>query len=386
MNAHTNRGEDARSLALRKGNMTVVNVINQQAFLNMPNIMLRSEPGLVPDDSDHVEDKVCAALQGKIVIPKVGIQDGPEAFKKLMSSHQNDGKPVNIPSMMGEQERASHFVGSPYCLANTPGTPVGSYESEHFFINCGRTVESASLHKKLQKMHSTGSDASRQLQVGEASPMKPTIANFLEDLNLTKYISTFEDQDVDFITLLTLTDSDLREVGISLFGPRRKILTAISDWKEENNYLNTENDRKALEECQHQAHKIEAQLLNATSEVKQLQTLLSQEKDLRLCVEGCLVEEKAKRQEIYMRVCQMREHWQQVEEEGENLKSLCRELEENGNFSQARVKEVYCKLASSIENLGKVVQLGKTGISSILYVDQNSQDGNSSESSGNSSS
>ena len=98
------------------------------------------------------------------------------------------------------------------------------------------------------------------------------------------------------------------------------------------------------------------------------------------------MEEKAKRQEIYMRVCQMREHWQQVEEEGENLKSLCRELEENGNFSQARVKEVYCKLASSIENLGKVVQLGKTGISSILYVDQNSQDGNSSESSGNSSS
>lgn len=386
MNAHTNRGEDARSLALRNGNMAVVNVINQQAFLNMPNIMLRSEPGLVPDDSDHVEDKVCAVLQGKNVIPKVGIQDGPEAFKKLMSSHQNDRKPVNIPSMTGEQERTSHFVGSPYCLANTPGTPVGSYESEHFFINCGRTVESASLHKKLQKMHSTGSDASRQLQVGEASPMKPTIANFLEDLNLTKYISTFEDQDVDFITLLTLTDSDLREVGISLFGPRRKILTAISDWKEENNYLNTENDRKALEECQHQAHKIEAELLNATSEVKQLQTLLSQEKDLRLCVEGCLVEEKAKRQEIYMRVCQMREHWRQVEEEGGNLKSLCRELEENGNFSQARVKEVYCKLASSIENLGKVVQLGKTGISSILYVDQNSQDGNSSESSGNSSS
>ncbi|PFX22621.1 ankyrin repeat and SAM domain-containing protein 3-like [Stylophora pistillata] len=387
MTAHTNRGEDAQSLALQNGNMTVVNIINQQAFLNLPNIMLRSEPGLVPDYSDNVEDKVCA-WQQKNVIPNIGIQDGPEAFKKLMSSHQNDRKPVNIPSTTGEQERAGHFVGSPYCLANTPGTPVGSYESEHFFINCGRTVQSASLHKKLQKMHSSGSDASRspQLQAEEAPLTKPSIANFLDELKLTKYIPTFEEQDVDFTTLLTLTESDLKEVGIYLFGPRRKILTAISEWKRENNYPNTENDRKALEECQHQAHKIEVQLLDATSEVKQLQKHFSLEKDLRLCVEGCLVEEKAKRQEIYTRVCQMREHWQQVEEERENLKSLCRELEENGNFSQARVKEVHCKLERSVENLGKVVQLGKTGINTILYVDQSSQTGNSSESSGNSSS
>lgn len=54
---------------------------------------------------------------------------------------------------------------------------------------------------------------------------------------------------MDFIILLIFIDSDLREVGILLFGLRRKIFIVILDWKEENNYLNIENDRKVLEEC-----------------------------------------------------------------------------------------------------------------------------------------
>lgn len=42
--------------------MVVVNVINQQVFFNMLNIMLRSEFGFVFDDSDYVEDKVCVVF------------------------------------------------------------------------------------------------------------------------------------------------------------------------------------------------------------------------------------------------------------------------------------------------------------------------------------
>ena len=391
MSVHTNRGEDVRSLALQNGNMTVVNLINQQAFLNVPNFMLRSEPGLVPDDSNLVEEKVHDWLLGKNMIPKTGIRDGPEAFEKLMSGRQKDGMPMNIPSVMGKQEKVGHIAGSPYCLANTPGTPegaIGSFE-EHFFINCGRTVESASLHKKLQKMNSAGSDTNRssQIQASGIPSTKPTVANFLQELKLTKYIPIFEEQDVDFGTLLTLTDSDLKEVGISLFGPRRKILTALSRWKEENNYYsNTEPKIKDLEEFQRQAHQTETQLRNVTSEVQQLHTHLAQEKDLRLFVEGCLLEEKAKRQEIYTRVCKLKEHWKQVEGEVEILKSMCQELKENSNVSQEKFKEVHSKLESSVANLDKFVQLGTTGISSILFVDQNSQSANSSESSGNSSS
>ncbi|KAJ7371176.1 hypothetical protein OS493_027865 [Desmophyllum pertusum] len=142
MNARTKHGENVRSLARQQGNMAVVNIIDQQAFHNLPNYMLRSEPGLLPDDSDVVDEKVHDWLQGKNLIPKTGIRDGPEAFEKLMSSHQKDGKPMNIPTVVPEKQGriGVHFVGSPCCLSNTPGTPegtVGSFE-DHFFINCGR--------------------------------------------------------------------------------------------------------------------------------------------------------------------------------------------------------------------------------------------------------
>lgn len=389
MNAHTNHGEDVRSLALQHGNMTVVNIIDQQAFHNLPNYMLRSEPGLLPDDSDLVDVKVHDWLQDKNMIPHAGIRDGPEAFEKLMSGHHKDGKPMNIPSMMAKQERMGHVVGSPYRLSNTPGSEgtVGSFE-EHFFINCGRTVESASLHKQLQKVNSFDSEASKspQIQTNGILPMKPTIASFLQDLKLTKYISLFDEQDVDFDTLLTLKESDLKEIGISLFGPRRKILTALSRWKEEHEGSKTTPDRKTLEKLQCQARQTEAQLHRATSEVQQLQMQLAQEKDLRHFVEGCLIEEKAKRQEIYTRVCKLQEQWNQVEGEVEILRALCQEMKGNCNLSQEQAKEVCGKLESSVANLSNFVQLGTTGTSFILGGQQNGQSGNSSGSSGNSSS
>lgn len=390
MNARTNLGEDVRSLAWQQGNMAVVNIIDQQAFHNLPNYLLRSEPGLLPDDNEVAEEKVHGWLRGENVIPNTGIRDGPEAFKKLMNSHHKDGKPIGIPTIMGKQERMSHIVGSPHCLSNTPGTPegtVGSFE-EHFFINCGRTVESASLHKQLQKVNSFDSETNRSLQVqtNEILPTKPTVANFLQELKLGKYISMFEEQEVDFGTLLTLTDSDLKEIGISLFGPRRKILTALSRWKEGNDHSNTVSNGKCLEKLQWQAGQTEAQLYLATSEVQlKLQKQLAQEKDLRLFVEGCLMEEKAKRQDIYTKVCKLEEQWKQIEGEVEILKALCLEMKGNFNLSQEQAKEVCGKLESSVANLANFVQLGITGTSSILCGHQNSQSGNSSESSGNSS-
>lgn len=390
MNACTNHGEDVRSLALKHGNMTVVNIIDQQAFHNLPNYMLRSEPGLLPDDSDLVDEKVHDWLQGKNMIPNAGIRDGPEAFEKLMSGHHRDGKPMNIPTIMAKQERMGHVVGSPYRLSNTPGSEgtVGSFE-EHFFINCGRTVESASLHKQLQKVNSFDSETNKSAQIRSNGilPKKPTISSFLQDLKLTKYISMFEEQDVDFDTLLTLTESDLKEIGISLFGPRRKILTALSRWKEENDRSKpTPDSIKALEKLQCQARQTEAQLHRATSEVQQLQMQLAQEKDLRHFVEGCLIEEKAKRQEIYTRVCKLQEQWKQVEGEVEILKALCQEIKGNCNLSQEQAKEVCGKLESTVANLNTFVQLGSTGTSSILGGHQIGQSGNSSGSSGNSSS
>ncbi|XP_031416641.1 protein bicaudal C homolog 1 isoform X2 [Clupea harengus] len=48
-------------------------------------------------------------------------------------------------------------------------------------------------------------------------------------LGLGKYTDIFQQQEIDLQTFLTLTDHDLKELGISTFGARRKMLLAISE-------------------------------------------------------------------------------------------------------------------------------------------------------------
>eukprot|EP00834_Sanchytrium_tribonematis_P003908 NODE_169_length_14535_cov_0.769881.p10 type:complete len:109 gc:universal NODE_169_length_14535_cov_0.769881:11084-11410(+) len=51
---------------------------------------------------------------------------------------------------------------------------------------------------------------------------------FLEKIDLVKYQKIFQDQEIDLRLLLTLADDDLQQLGIKAFGPRRKIINAIS--------------------------------------------------------------------------------------------------------------------------------------------------------------
>ncbi|XP_066305019.1 protein bicaudal C homolog 1-like [Branchiostoma lanceolatum] len=48
-------------------------------------------------------------------------------------------------------------------------------------------------------------------------------------LGLGKYSDVFQQQEIDLQTFMTLTDLDLKELGITTFGARRKMLLAISD-------------------------------------------------------------------------------------------------------------------------------------------------------------
>ncbi|XP_063049534.1 protein bicaudal C homolog 1-like [Engraulis encrasicolus] len=55
------------------------------------------------------------------------------------------------------------------------------------------------------------------------------LPELLSQLGLGKYIDTFQEQEIDFQTFLTLSDEDLKEVGVLTFGARRKMLLAITD-------------------------------------------------------------------------------------------------------------------------------------------------------------
>ncbi|XP_076861972.1 bicaudal C homolog 2 isoform X2 [Brachyhypopomus gauderio] len=59
--------------------------------------------------------------------------------------------------------------------------------------------------------------------------LKDDLVELLIQLGLEKYTMVFQEQEIDFQTFLTLSEEDLKEVGVSTFGARRKMLLAVSD-------------------------------------------------------------------------------------------------------------------------------------------------------------
>lgn len=369
LQTRTKLGEDARSLAHQHGNNTVINIIDHQLLHHQPDYLLRSEPGLLlgneGSDVTDTENRVSTGLQERHVVPMSGIKDGPEAFAKLICGKKNGGEPIDIPTPLGKQLQKVRDMGSPLNLAVSPEATAGSFE-DHFFINCGRTVESASLHKRLQKVNSTEKcdiNISPQQHATGVPPNQPTLAKFLDELKLTKYLSVFEENNVDFSTLLTFTENDLKEVGITVFGPRRKIFTALSNWKKEKSKPSTEQAVSKL-----------------TSEAKQLQHHLNVDEDLRHIVESRLMGEKEKQKEIYHSVCKLQEHLKQFEEEVEVLKVVDKELEKNTNLSKDKARELQDKLQCCITNLESLARQGRTEIFSIQCHGHSDQPGHLSSS------
>ncbi|KAM9839368.1 ankyrin repeat and SAM domain-containing protein 6 [Aulostomus maculatus] len=92
----------------------------------------------------------------------------------------------------------------------TPKPPAGP----------GDSLSSASSHPRSKS--SGGSSSGTITDEDELS-------SILKKLSLEKYQPIFEEQEVDMEAFLTLTDGDLRELGIKTDGPRQQILAAISE-------------------------------------------------------------------------------------------------------------------------------------------------------------
>ena len=56
----------------------------------------------------------------------------------------------------------------------------------------------------------------------------PDVSTWLAELGLAQYASLFVENHVDAKLLPTLTDNDLRELGVTSFGHRKKMLQAIA--------------------------------------------------------------------------------------------------------------------------------------------------------------
>ncbi|KAK6491861.1 ankyrin repeat and SAM domain-containing protein 6-like [Huso huso] len=75
------------------------------------------------------------------------------------------------------------------------------------------------------------------------------LSGILKKLSLEKYQPIFEEQEVDMEAFLTLSDGDLKELGIKTDGPRQQILAAISELN-----AGKGRERQILQETIHNFH------------------------------------------------------------------------------------------------------------------------------------
>ncbi|XP_009951449.1 PREDICTED: ankyrin repeat and SAM domain-containing protein 6, partial [Leptosomus discolor] len=88
-----------------------------------------------------------------------------------------------------------------------------------------------------------------RIKGGSENLEKDELTGILKKLSLEKYQPIFEEQEVDMEAFLTLTDGDLKELGIKTDGSRQQILAAISELN-----AGKGRERQILQETIHNFH------------------------------------------------------------------------------------------------------------------------------------
>ncbi|XP_008056217.1 ankyrin repeat and SAM domain-containing protein 3 [Carlito syrichta] len=132
------------------------------------------------------------------------------------------------------------------------------------------------------------------------------LAMLLEQIGCLKYLQVFEEQDVDLRIFLTLTESDLKEIGITLFGPKRKMTSAIARWHSSARPPGDALELAYADRLEAEMQELAIQLHKRCEEVEAMRGQVSQEQELRAVVESCLLEQDGARKDMQ---AQLREAW-----------------------------------------------------------------------------
>lgn len=125
------------------------------------------------------------------------------------------------------------------------------------------------------------------------------LAALLEQIGCLKYLHVFEEQDVDLRIFLTLTESDLKEIGITLFGPKRKMTSAIARWHSSARPPSDALELAYADRLEAEMQELAIQLHKCCEEAEALRGQVSQEQELRAVVESCLLEQDSARKDIH---------------------------------------------------------------------------------------
>ncbi|KAF2363643.1 Ankyrin repeat-containing domain [Trinorchestia longiramus] len=138
-----------------------------------------------------------------------------------------------------------------------------------------------------------------------------SLEQLLSEAGLQDYLELFEQQAVDLLIFLSLTDADLKECGVSKLGPRRKMTALIARWHKGAPLRST---REAAYADQLSVQLQELQLKNAqlTKDNKAILLKLQQEQELRSSTESLVVEARARLYECHSSCTEAAQHLQHI--------------------------------------------------------------------------
>uniref|UniRef100_A0A8C5Q2Q2 Ankyrin repeat and sterile alpha motif domain containing 6 n=1 Tax=Leptobrachium leishanense TaxID=445787 RepID=A0A8C5Q2Q2_9ANUR len=158
--------------------------------------------------------------------------NGPDQQNASVTFNTHLPKKVEILKRPPSGTSSNSKSTSPTLTPSPSPTPKGCLADS--------SVSSSSSHK--QSKSSGGSSSGTITDEDELSAI-------LKKLSLEKYQPIFEEQEVDMEAFLTLTDGDLKELGIKTDGSRQQILAAISELN-----AGKGRERQILQETIHNFH------------------------------------------------------------------------------------------------------------------------------------
>ncbi|XP_063077644.1 ankyrin repeat and SAM domain-containing protein 3 isoform X2 [Engraulis encrasicolus] len=203
----------------------------------------------------------------------------------------------DMPTMRSNSSSSSECL--PRLLGLSREASLESNEdSDQAKRSCPRRPNKPHHHSKGKSRHGN-SEAAHPSDSGNRPPAYPPsytgpkdLAEFLEQIGFSKYKALLEEQDIDLRIFLTLTENDLKEVGVTLFGPKRKMTSAIARWHSNARPPSDALEQSYADQLEAEMQEMAIQLHKRCMEAEALQGQVAQEKELRGVMEGCLMEEK----------------------------------------------------------------------------------------------
>uniref|UniRef100_A0A8C3DD09 NAD(+) ADP-ribosyltransferase n=1 Tax=Corvus moneduloides TaxID=1196302 RepID=A0A8C3DD09_CORMO len=199
--------------------------------------------------SSTLSDLQCAQIVGN----GHGVKQKLEMNKRPPSGTSSTSKstsptltPSPSPSPSPKVQNTESSVSSSHRHAKSNGSSSGTITEDGNHLvdhqQLGSMLRASDVENNERRNHVRVKEGSENLE-------KDELTGILKKLSLEKYQPIFEEQEVDMEAFLTLTDGDLKELGIKTDGSRQQILAAISELN-----AGKGRERQILQETIHNFH------------------------------------------------------------------------------------------------------------------------------------